>query len=565
MESSLYPTFEYCVRALRLKSIGLPASAVERYTGIPHNLQDELLPSLPLTADDSSSIEDRARDGMKGIAEDQLYAIQSANRLRDRALSNAPPNTAEMTIAVDLREAMEEAGANNTPATAKRINPESLRSGIVGRLEVPAPTESSLSVALRFLASNAFTLKQGEEAIGMWLYQVRVPGIFGRPIIVTFDEEQTIGEWSETLDRRLAYELPHATALLLSHTFRFCHHCLARQFHSAIHQLAVVETCPLHGSPVLNACVHCATVVGPIESVLKRGYKAYICAKCDKPICGNAPLYRASREFRQILSTSGEHLRPFMDWFSGAQSKLWLFEQLLQQNPGASDWGEWGGYERRLSDSACSLHPLPLGAATRASEPLYMLPWSLRLSTCNAASGLPGENAGPASVYLSTLRAIASWSSGGRIFDEADFADVGGNNIIRRDKERLKGISFALFRMIFERNNRFPRGWDSLEADDMQYSFSKFSSLGRVRRLPEKAVLLASFSTILSGTLTPRSEPLQFSRLRWLAPERAVPFVQLPEATGPGSRLPYAEGAVLAPTIANFPIAEFYPQARLLD
>ena len=569
MNSSLYPTFEYCVRALKLSNNGLSEAAIECCAGIPHNLQRELLPHLAARTDEASALDQLARDTMRAVSEDRLYVVKAAIGLRSSVASDLPCSHAPAAHAISLQETMERANALKAASVTKRTNSADLRSGMVGRAEIPAPTESSLSVALRFLESNAFSLKQGEEAIGMRLQKSLGP--YGRATIVAFDEGLTAREWSETLDYRLSFELPYTVGLLLSNNFRFCRHCLESQFHSTFHQIAIVDTCLLHASPILEACVHCASPAGTIESVLKKGYKAYVCGRCKKPIYGNASSHTSPREFRQSLSSSSERFQQFADWLSQAQAKLWPIEQLIRQNrESAYDWGQWGCYRDRLLDSVRSLHPLSSACTIAFEEPLYALPWSLRLAASEDATGPIEVNSNPrtqtsGSVYLSALRSIASWASDERIYDDVSFAHLDLNRIIRLEREQLKSMAFAFVRMFFEHPRHFSHEWKSLTVSDVRHNFRRLSMLGRLQRLPVKAVVIAFYNIVLSAMTTQRSEPLQYSRMGWLTPDRVVPFAQLPEATGPASQLLYFEGIVLSPAAENFPIAKLYPGSRSLD
>ncbi|WP_134135109.1 hypothetical protein [Paraburkholderia sp. BL6665CI2N2] len=543
----------------------MSATSIERCTGIPHNLQHELLPNIAVRTGESAALELLARDAMRAVSEDQLDAVYAAISLWSSASSDIPRNDAPVGHAISLRDVTTHADALRSVSVTKRINSADLRSGMVGRAEMPAPTESSLSVALRFLASNAFSLKQGEEAIGMRLQQS--PGPHWRPAIVAFDEELTAREWSETLDQRLSFELPYTVGLLLPDNFRFCRHCLEDQFHSTFHQLATADTCLLHATPILEVCVHCASPVGTIESVLQKGYKAYVCGRCKKLIYGNASSYRSHLEFRQSLASSGERFQQSMDWLSQAQARLWPVEQLIRQNRNSAyDWGQWGCDRKRLVDS---FHPLPSARTTVLRQPLYALPWSLRLAAGEDVAGSTEANSNSwmqtsGSVYLSALRSIASFANDGHMYDDASFTDLDLNSIIRTEREQLKSMAFVFVRMFCERPRNFSHEWESLAVDDVRHKFSRLSTLGGMQRLPVKAVILAYYNIVLSAMTMQRCEPLQRSRLRWLTPDQVVPFARLPEATEPASQLFYSEGVVVSPAAENFPIERLYPGSRSL-
>jgi hypothetical protein len=569
MDPSLYPTLEYCVRALKFRSSGLSATAIERCTGIPHNLQQELLPNISARAGESSKLELLAREAMTEISEDQLRLVKAAISLWSNLTSDLSSDSVSAGHVISLRDVTAHAHAMGLGVAAAPIAPTDLWSGMVGRAEIPAPAESSLSLALRFLALNAFSIKQGEEAIGMRLQKSYGP--HGSSAVVAFNEQVTASEWSETLDQRLSYELPHVVGLLLPSKFRFCRHCLENHFHSTFHQLALLDTCLLHASPILEACVHCASPVGTIESVLQKGYKAYLCGKCKRPICGNDPQSKISREFRQSLSTSVERFQQFADWASLAQSRLWLVEQLMRQNSdSAYDWGQWGCYRDRLLDCIRSLHPVTPGHLRSVSAPLVVLPWSMRLAAGDDTSGLKETNSNSETqtsdlVYVSALKSIAAWAGGGRVYDENSFAHLDLNTVIRLESGQMRSMAFAFVRMFCERPRHFSREWKSLTASDVRYKFRRFAAHGSLQRLPIKAVVLAYYNIVLSAMTMQRSEPLQRSRLTWLTPERVVPFVQLPEAGGPASRLLFSEGAVLSPVAADFRIAKLYRGSRSLD
>ena len=531
----------------------------------PHACQDgarAALTNISARAGESSTLALLAREMMRGHSEDQLRLVKAAISLWSSLASDIPSDKASAGYVISLHDVTAHADAMGLFSVAEPIARVDLWSGMVGRTEIPAPTESSLSLALRFLALNASSLKQGEGAIGMRLQKSYGP--HGSSAVVAFNEQVTANEWSETLDHRLSYELPHVVGLLLPSKFRFCRHCLENHFHSTFHQLALLDTCLLHASPILESCVHCASPVGTIESVLKKGYKAYVCGKCRKPICGNDPQARISREFRQSLSTSAERFQQFADWTSLAQSRLWLIEQLMRQSPdSAYDWGQWGCYKDRLLDCIRSLHPVIPGDSRSISAPLFVLPWSMRVAAGEDRQSAReidsnAETQTSDLVYVSALRSIATWACDGRIYDETSFGHLDLNSVIGLDREQMRSMALAFVRMFCERPRHFSREWRLLTAVDVRYKFRRLATHGCLQQPPLKAVMLAFYNIVLSVMTIQRSEPLQRSRLTWLTPDRVVPFVQLPEAGGPAPLLRYSEGAVLSPIAGDFPITKLY-------
>lgn len=71
---------------------------------------------------------------------------------------------------------------------------------------------------------------------------------------------------------------------------RFCPLCLERWFHSSIHQIEELRTCPLHGVDLVLSCPGCGKKIildGAPESLRH----PLCCHRCGRPFAGREPLF----------------------------------------------------------------------------------------------------------------------------------------------------------------------------------------------------------------------------------------------------------------------------------
>ncbi|NIE63228.1 hypothetical protein [Burkholderia sp. Ax-1719] len=555
MHASLYPTFEYCVRALRLRHQGLSAIAIEQCTGVPHNLQDEL---IPLTAIASSAtraeVEALAREAASSISLEKLALVRAASELWTGNRLRLPVAQRGMPISVSLDELTRRVSAQPTLVTASRTD-------ILGARDRPLTSESSISLAFRLMERNALRWNAARNPLKVALPQT--PGQFGAKISVAFDASFEPFEWAETLDQQLVAALPHTAGVLLRHNFTFCPECLAGGFHSVAHQMAFTHECAIHGLPLRQACVHCDAATGTVETILKRGWEASKCKGCDKPLCGSALDASSRRRFRETLADAQSKLHPFIRWLEQAQQRLWPLEQLLVQNASAvGNWTEWGCSATSLLKLAGRLHPFPADSTIENVPDVELLRWSNRLRAAPKREGIgQAQNFDVTSVYALTLRAIEAWrrSRTSAPFNTRTFADLAANSVVSPDEVAARDLAIAYFRNCFEDGPGNLADWTLSRPSTAKCQATLTAQPTTLKhRLPAKALMMGTFAVALSAIETRRGGGVQRSRLEWLRAGRGVPLALLPEIGGPAKHLAFSEGAVATPLTHGFPAYEIY-------
>ena len=58
---------------------------------------------------------------------------------------------------------------------------------------------------------------------------------------------------------------PHEVSLLACESLRFCLTCIGQGFHSSLHQLLLLKSCPVHGEPLVTRCPQCGGAALPYE------------------------------------------------------------------------------------------------------------------------------------------------------------------------------------------------------------------------------------------------------------------------------------------------------------
>lgn len=168
------------------------------------------------------------------------------------------------------------------------------------------PYESAFNVLQKFAWANP-------EA-GDLLSKLRIDenlhcsGATARKCLPAFLSSHLAGGLLETYAKRWAQRLE-------SEHFRFCPKCLARGFHSILHQLEALQCCPIHGDPLRSNCSHCNAVT-PVMAKSSGAFKSpFSCLECTRPFAGvvNVNLWPFSADEREEIART---LRPLADWLT---------------------------------------------------------------------------------------------------------------------------------------------------------------------------------------------------------------------------------------------------------
>jgi hypothetical protein len=562
MHFSDYPSFEYAVRALRLRAHGLTPENIELCTGIPHNLQDELLPVFASGTDiEDIDLHDKARHAVAAMGPEQIAILRAAIEIRRESCAPRSRLKSSQVIAIDLRAAEERA----LDATRTARGSVSTRfEGLLGKHDAPLPLESSVSVMLRFMRANAFNWAQSRAAVEIDL--PKLPGLFGHRAIVVFQPQLNPEKWSDTADQKLAVELPNVAGALLAPNFRFCLSCLDHLYHSVVHQIPFQTRCAIHkDQQLLDSCRHCGAATLTTEAMLMRGYKALVCPSCSFPITGSPLRSFRTPTFAKKLETHAECLEDYISWFSDAQEKLWSLEQLIAQNAGASSWGaSWGFSIEAFLSTVQAHHPLP--RATAPVRPLLAFPWSIRSSQLQLMS--PGRSRSRATdltangTYGETLREIASSlrSSGesAPCSYELSLKSLRSNHMINTETASPAILAFQYLRLSLGDNRDFAdfehthrmEDVDSAQNEQMRGEFQQLSVSVRAR-------LLSYYGVIVNAIKLRGSSGFRRSQLA-LDFNRSIPVVGLPEQNSASHPLLYEEGVAYSPKIDEFDLRALY-------
>jgi hypothetical protein len=100
---------------------------------------------------------------------------------------------------------------------------------------------------------------------------------------------------------------------MLTTQLKVCHDCLALGYHSVVHQIEGLRICPIHDSPLSEACPHCRHTL-PSFSV--RGASSqFKCGRCGATFLKDGLLEPPSDEIRE---GERQRIEPFIHWINGA-------------------------------------------------------------------------------------------------------------------------------------------------------------------------------------------------------------------------------------------------------
>ncbi|WP_207002738.1 TniQ family protein [Trinickia mobilis] len=553
MRIAYFAAVEYIVRALKLRVDGLPNEIVERCTGIPHNLQDDILPLAGLIGDKSDDLAGSVREAAKSMSAENIAIVQIAIELWWDARTRATVRDRRQPIAVESG-AVADRVAQWARDGKGLTGPSTIDTGFIGLQDDPLPTESSVSLALRLLTANATSWGAATKLFGIKLFKT---GYFGKPLFVSFSGSAIPLPWLDTEDKRLFAQLPYTSGMILNDRFRFCPDCISCRFHSTLHQINLAETCPVHGTRLTEVCIACGNTVGDFEQLLRRGHKAYHCSKCERPLAGQAMTYREYRDFRNQVSALEKRLELLVRWFRDAPARLWPLEQLLEQNRGSvKNWINWGFTTDSVAKTAHRFHPLPMQPTTSPAYEMIIMPWALR--SREAIGEVPQQFSDW--VYLSTVRRILDWVNADMHIAPAfgDFDDLEYNVLIKRDDAGLRRMALAYFRRSFEEYRIHSEKWASFQpkTPNLRVTVDGYGTYA-IPRLARKASLIGAYAMVLAAMKLRQREGFHRSQLGGLNFARPVPTVVLPEHKL-SPYLTFREGAVFAPAVDGLPIASLY-------
>lgn len=539
----------YVLRALRLRAAGLPARVIEECTGIPRGLLDALLPRLLPRKSASPS-----------------HLTEQASRLTDEELREITQVRYDFLINRNWlgpfqQKIGRETSPDGTPASSiAPRRPDSILEelGWTGVTHEPLPLQSSVSLAQRFLDLNCVSWPIARQSAGFSIIKTR--GFFARQIGVDFGCLPPDSTWHRTADRKLVTSLPHVTGLLFSAPFRFCVPCLREGYHSVLHQLTLVDRCPIHNEELVTSCVHCGSLAECVERQLSCHASGYLCNSCEAPLCGDVPrleVYDPSCDNFQKMELQ---LSPWTRWLARCQQRLWPVEQILQQNArSVVHWNRWTDVHEMLLDAVRVLHPLPVSPSDRGI-PVVPLMWSFRITgDTSIHRSQASQRQLPGGIYESTIRMLRSSdaSSDGRMRAVVNLLRTGRR--IDTTNVELRDLALYLLRVHCESEVDLPAPQTNIA---LSSQFLAPLVHRTVRRLPLRAVLLSTYAALLSGLVREfeRTGSISSDCLNILPSGATVPFALLPELNTATHSLQYSEGIALAVNSENFDACTLWPK-----
>jgi hypothetical protein len=116
-------------------------------------------------------------------------------------------------------------------------------------------------------------------------------------------------------DRSGVQALGFIAPAVLSSRLRGCHTCLAQGYHSVVHQVDGLRICPIHETPLSDACPHCGGNLGLFSA---RGSSAqFRCDACGVSFLKDGLLKPLGDEIRLGEQT---RIKPFLDWMVQASA-----------------------------------------------------------------------------------------------------------------------------------------------------------------------------------------------------------------------------------------------------
>lgn len=141
------------------------------------------------------------------------------------------------------------------------------------------PRESQWSLLHKFVAWNALS----HRAAHAHLARLRTLGPANLSLRAYIDPQRW--KWALGLPTRQIYQswpgwyLRREERGLVFQTLRYCPACLRCGYHSALHQIALFETCPVHHLPLEQACPSCGRRIS-LETSGKNLRHPYACPEC---------------------------------------------------------------------------------------------------------------------------------------------------------------------------------------------------------------------------------------------------------------------------------------------
>ncbi|CAN7655820.1 TniQ family protein [Caballeronia sp. LjRoot34] len=546
LNTDLFSALEYCLRAQRMRADGFSSLVIEQCTGIPSNLQPELLPSIAneiLAAGRVSSLSYLA----SVMPEDDIRTVMAAQHVRRNIYRSLPFRAEIGAINVPLDAAQLYASEYRLSSSLK----ERVARGWMELERHPLPLESSLSMVCRLTAEN---LVDGPDAVDLLgIATSRTKGYLGRKIDIRLHKVSEALAVHSTVDAQLIANLPHLSGVLFHDRFRFCPECLGVRYHSVLHQLTAVSECLLHEAPLMDHCIHCERATGTIGSVVARGQSAFACEFCAGFLGNEEPSEEGIRVFRQAMAEYEAHLRPWRSWFEIAQATLWPLEQILDQNESSlPSWYAWCDPRETMLTAALRLHPLPESSHDGKDFETNLLHWAQRMRRFPPRGRIRRrQRDAPSGAYFATLRRLSeSYSLASNVSDRRTLAF---GDALATDGRDLLEIALTCTRMHIEKSTgKLITG----RSDRLGIDFAAFmhQSQDRAPRAQMSALTLGAVGTMLAA-ITKDLQTRDFlsaSTFRAMIPQQMVPLALLPRADDIGRTLRYCEGVALCPTSKAF-------------
>lgn len=180
-----------------------------------------------------------------------------------------------------------------------------------------APRESQWSILGKFVAWNALTSRQLNQLVSSLKCSYNPINLATTQFLDVNKFYSLTGVTYQQIQESLpAHYTPEGWgSTLICNTLRYCPQCIRGGYHSAIYQVGLITSCPIHEVPLIDVCDQCGSKieVTTSRSNLNTAYRCGSCLNvfCDITMVGK--LVQRQQVCNRIVEKVGAELEELMD------------------------------------------------------------------------------------------------------------------------------------------------------------------------------------------------------------------------------------------------------------
>jgi hypothetical protein len=352
---------------------------------------------------------------------------------------------------------------------------------VAGSALVPLPYESSMSALWRFGWRNSL---KSAQLKGLCSDNLSYPAAdcVRSGAWVNTEKLRAISGWTVPTaeEVRFARALRNDHGAWINTGLRYCPLCLELGYHSFLHQLAGISSCPLHGVPLAHRCHSCGAGLPLYRHAPVLYDRPYRCV-CGQPISGVAPDLVLDDMLRAQRGALEEAFGPVMRWWEESavlRAQAARFSSTM--TPPGEHLRQWCDVPAFIRSLTLLRAPPPDCFDAPAVSAITVLRWRVCIATDIPAPAWPQPRRSwqervriPAAVYRCVLRGLQRWVCRHEQWSEAQLFAA-----LLAQSERVRDFRPRLLALLCLRRQFEERMWEGGPWDPNPH-------VGQLRDAPE--------------------------------------------------------------------------------